>query len=209
VAEFIGKIILYFCRLISGIQVEISDIDAIDDTTIFYGNHSSHLDAMVILSLLPRELRKKTFIVGSKKYWQANAVRRYISNRVFKTVLVDRSGEGNESGAFSAMSKMSKVLADGNSIIIFPEGTRNLHEGVSDFKRGIYHLAKKNSDVKLVPVYLENMNRIMPKGEFILIPLLGRAVFGKPLKLLEGESKEEFLIRAKNNLIALGESGLG
>ena len=174
---FSEKIILYLCRLISGVQVEITDADAIDDMTIFYGNHSSHLDAMVILSLLPPEIRKKTFIVGSKKYWHANAIRRYISNRVFQTVLIDRSGEGNESGAFAAMSHMTKVLKEGNSIIIFPEGTRNLEEGVSDFKRGIYHLTKKNSNVKLVPVYLENMNRIMPKGELIIIPLLGRAVF--------------------------------
>jgi 1-acyl-sn-glycerol-3-phosphate acyltransferase len=164
---------------------------------------------MIIYSLLPPDIRKKTFIVGSKKYWQASAIRRYISNRAFQTVLIDRSGEGNESGAFAAMSRMSNVLADGNSMIIFPEGTRSLEEGISDFKGGIYHLAKKNSHVKLVPVLLENMNRIMPKGEFIVIPLLGRAVFGKPLKLLEGECKEEFLIRAKKELVALGENSLG
>ena len=204
-----AKIILYLCRLISGVQMEIKDANSINGTLIFYANHSSHLDAMVILSLLPEEIRKNTFIVGSKKYWQTNAIRKYISNRVFKTLMIDRSGEGNESGAFAAMSNMSKVLREGNSIIIFPEGTRSSDEGVSDFKRGIYHLARKNSCVKLVPVYLENMNRIMPKGEFIIIPLLGRAVFGKPIRLIEDESKEEFLVRAKNELVVLGGDGLG
>ncbi|MEN8127452.1 MAG: lysophospholipid acyltransferase family protein [Planctomycetota bacterium] len=208
-AGLIAKIILYFCRLISGVQVEIKDAELINGTLIFYGNHSSHLDSMVILSLLPKELREKTFIVGSKKYWQANAVRRYVSNRVFKTMLIDRSGEGNEAGAFAAISNMSNILSEGNCIIIFPEGTRSLDEGVSNFKGGIYHLAKKNNDVKLVPIFLENMNRIMPKGELIVIPLLGRAVFGNPIKLTEDEGKEEFLIRARNELAALGRNDLG
>lgn len=208
-AELVAKMILYLCRLVSGVQVEIRDVDSFSGTAIFYANHSSHLDAMVILSLLPEELRKKTFIVGSKKYWQANAIRRYISNRVFKTVMIDRAGESNASGAFAAMSDMSKVLEQGYSIIIFPEGTRSLEAEISDFKRGIYHLAKKNSAVKLVPVYLENMNRIMPKGELIIIPLLGRVVFGKPITLLEEEDKETFLARARKELVDLGGNSLG
>lgn len=208
-AGLIGKVILYLCRLISGVQVEIRDAGSLFDTVIFYANHSSHLDAMVILSLLPEEVRKKTTIVGSKQYWQANAIRRYISNHVFKTVLIERSGEGRESGAFSAISSMANVLEQGYSIIIFPEGTRGNDGTISDFKGGIYHLAKKHRSIKLVPVYLENMNRIMPKGELIIIPLLGRAVFGTPIQLLEGEHKDAFLARAKGELIDLGRSSLG
>ena len=150
--ELLAKIILYLCRLVSGVQVEIRDVDLFSGTVIFYANHSSHLDAMVILSLLPEERRKKTFIVGSKKYWQANAIRRYISNSVFRTVMIDRAGESNTSGAFAALSEMSKVLEQDCSIIIFPEGTRSSEGTISDFKRGIYHIAKKNSDIKLVPV---------------------------------------------------------
>ncbi|MBL7215083.1 MAG: 1-acyl-sn-glycerol-3-phosphate acyltransferase [Phycisphaerae bacterium] len=207
--ELLAKIILYLCRLVSGVQVEIRDVDLFSGTVIFYANHSSHLDAMVILSLLPEERRKKTFIVGSKKYWQANAIRRYISNSVFRTVMIDRAGESNTSGAFAALSEMSKVLEQDCSIIIFPEGTRSSEGTISDFKRGIYHIAKKNSDIKLVPVYLENMNRIMPKGELIIIPLLGRVVFGKSITLLEGEDKEAFLARARNELVDLGGNSLG
>lgn len=208
-AELIGKVILYLCRLISGVQVEIRDAKSISDTVIFYANHSSHLDAMVILSLLPEEVRKKTTIVGSIKYWQASAIRRYISNHVFKTVLIERSGEGSASGAFSAISSMANVLEQGYSIIIFPEGTRGNDGTISDFKGGIYHLAKKHRSIKLIPVYLENMNRIMPKGELIIIPLLGRAVFGTPIQLLEGEHKDAFLARAKSELVDLGRSSLG
>jgi 1-acyl-sn-glycerol-3-phosphate acyltransferase len=208
-AGLIGKVILYLCRLISGVQVEIRDAGSISDTVIFYANHSSHLDAMIILSLLPEEVRKKTYIVSSKKYWQASAIRRYISNHLFKTVLVDRSGEGRESGAFSAISNMAGVLEQGYSIIIFPEGTRSNDGTISDFKGGIYHLAKKHSSIKLIPVYLENMNRILPKGELIIIPLLGRAVFGTPMQLLEEEHKDAFLARAKSELVDLGKSNLG
>jgi 1-acyl-sn-glycerol-3-phosphate acyltransferase len=209
VAGFIAKCILYLCRLISGVQVEMKDAGVLDGTLIFYANHSSHLDAMVILSLLPEALRKKTFLVGSREYWQANALRRYISNHVFKTVMIARAGEGNESGAFSAISDMSRVLHEGNSLIIFPEGTRSFSQTVSEFKRGIYHLAKRNNDVRFIPIYLENMNRIMPKGELLIIPLLGRAIFGNPIRLIEGEDKEAFLTRARNELVVLGEHNHG
>lgn len=202
-AELAAKILLYMCRLVSGVQAEIRDAASFSGTAIFYANHSSHLDAAAILSLLPKEIRKKTYLTGAKKYWQANGLRRYIATHVFKMVLIERAGEGESSGAFHALSDMSNVLKQGNSLLIFPEGTRSPDGVISDFKGGLYHLAKKNSDVKLVAVYLENMNRIMPKGEFMMIPLLGRATFGSPLPRLEDESKEAFLIRARNELIGL------
>lgn len=208
-AKLIANCILYLCRLISGVQAEVRDADFPDGTLIFYANHSSHLDAMVILSLLPEAIREKTFLAASREYWQATALRRYISNRVFKTVMIARDGEDTKSGAFAAITDMSTVLKEGNSLIIFPEGTRSFGQTVSEFKRGIYHLARKNRTVQFVPVYLENMNRIMPKGELLIIPLLGRAIFGKPIRLNEGEDKDAFLIRVRNELVVLGEHHYG
>ena len=203
-AAHIAKIILYLCRFVTGVQVNLRDLDIFTGVQVFYSNHSSHLDAMVVLSLLPVNVRNKTYIVGSKKYWQSNPLRRFIANKVFNTIMIDRASDGHTAGAFSAISNMTKVLEEGKSIIIFPEGARNSSDDISEFKGGIYHLAKNVKDVKFVPVYLENMNRIMPKGELIVIPIIGRAVFGSSILYQEGDNKQDFLARARKQLADLG-----
>jgi 1-acyl-sn-glycerol-3-phosphate acyltransferase len=108
---------------------------------------------------------------------------------------------------------MEEALAAGESLIIFPEGTRTIEDEaeMNDFKPGLWHLARKHPDVELVPVFLENLNRILPKGDFLLVPLLAAVTFGPPIRLLEGEDKAEFLARAKRSvqqLADLSEAGV-
>jgi len=93
------------------------------------------------------------------------------------------------------------TLAKGDSLIIFPEGTRNKDVIPQPFKSGIYHLAKRFPTVEFIPVYLENLSRIMPKGEFWPVPLACTARFGVPFYLQEGEDKELFLERARQGVI--------
>lgn len=94
---------------------------------------------------------------------------------------------------------MESALDRGDSLIIFPEGSRLGDDdgNLGEFKPGLFHLAKRHPSVQLVPVYLENLNRILPKGEFFPAPILAAVTFGSPLKLLEGEDKKDFLVRAK------------
>jgi 1-acyl-sn-glycerol-3-phosphate acyltransferase len=87
-------------------------------------------------------------------------------------------------------------------LIIFPEGTRNREATPQQFKAGIYHLARKFAHVELVPVYLENLNRIMPKGAFWPVPLICTARFGVPIFLQPGEDKDVFLERARQAVIS-------
>jgi len=91
-----------------------------------------------------------------------------------------------------------------HSLIVFPEGTRSVNGEVAMFKSGLYHLAQVRPDVELVPVHLENLNRILPKGESLPVPMLSRLVFGAPIGVREGETKEEFLTRARAALVQLG-----
>ena len=98
---------------------------------------------------------------------------------------------------------MTDALDAGASLILFPEGTRNMtEERLLPFKSGLYHLAMARPQVELVPVWLENLNRMMPKGEIFPVPLLCTVTFGAPLTISAQEDKSAFLERARAALLA-------
>ena len=74
---------------------------------------------------------------------------------------------------------------------------------MSPFKGGLFHLAKNRPDVEFIPVLVENLNRILPKGEIVPVPLLGSLRFGAPIKLGSGEEKAVFLERARTAIQVL------
>ena len=168
---------------------------------IYYANHSSHGDFVLLWASLPPALRKMTRPVAGADYWQTRPLRRYIINRVFNGVLIDRE---RKEPVDNPLQPMLDALADGDSLIIFPEGTRNLEEeGLLPFKSGLYHLAKRYPQAQVVPVWIANLNRVMPKGRFLPLPLLCTTSFGAPLSLEDGEGKEHFLERSRAALLAL------
>ncbi|MGC5701716.1 1-acyl-sn-glycerol-3-phosphate acyltransferase [Pseudomonas sp. NFXW11] len=168
---------------------------------IYFANHSSHGDFVLLWASLPPSLRKLTRPVAGADYWQKSGLRRYIINRVFNGVLIDR--ERKEPGDSNPLQPMLDALDHGDSLIIFPEGTRNPEEGLLPFKSGIYHLAKGYPQVEVIPVWIANLNRVMPKGRFLPLPLLCTTSFGAPLTLEEDESKAHFLERSRAALLAL------
>ncbi len=173
---------------------------------VFFANHTSNLDGAVIWAALPRAIRDQTRPVAAQDYWNAGAIRRYLAKRVFNCVLIERKKVTRSSNPILVMQQ---AIDAGESLIIFPEGGRTKDETaeMGVFKPGLYHLAKKDPTVQLIPVYLENLNRILPKGEFILIPLLATARFGNAVELLADDTKESFLHRARKAVIDLKHSG--
>ncbi len=114
---------------------------------------------------------------------------------MFRAVLIDRNPTTRQD---DPIALMAGALDAGTSLILFPEGTRNTtDERLLPFKSGLYHLAGARPQVELVPVWIENLNRVMPKGEFVPIPLLCTVTFGAPLRLQAGEDKAAFLERAQ------------
>jgi 1-acyl-sn-glycerol-3-phosphate acyltransferase len=83
---------------------------------------------------------------------------------------------------------------------VFPEGGRNTESEIGEFKSGLYYLAKKRPDLELVPVHIDNLNRVLPRGEFLPVPLLSLVTFGPPLWLESGEPKSGFLERARESV---------
>ena len=96
-----------------------------------------------------------------------------------------------------------EALEQGDSLVIFPEGTRS-NKGVPlPFKSGLYHLAEQFPGVQLIPVWIDNVQRVMPKGEVVPVPILCTATFGAPMQLEPGEDKRIFLDRARDAVVAL------
>jgi 1-acyl-sn-glycerol-3-phosphate acyltransferase len=173
---------------------------------VYFANHTSHLDFVVLWSALPRELRAQTRPVAAKDYWQSG-IRRRLAVNVFHAVLVERSpGAGEDAkmqSARRALDLLVEALEQHHSLIIFPEGTRGRGGEIGPFKSGIYHLWSKRPDVQFVPVYLANLNRVLPKGEVLPVPFISRVAFGPPLAPAVHETKESFLREAREALCAL------
>jgi 1-acyl-sn-glycerol-3-phosphate acyltransferase len=194
-------------RLLTGAQARWNGVDPVRQdgtvpTRIYFANHGSNLDAPVIWASLPPELRAITRPVAAQDYWDSSPVRRLLAHRVFHCVLIERK---KVTASRNPLLPMQTALEAGQSLIIFPEGTRTLDDDaeMGEFKAGLWHLAKKQPNAELVPVLLENLNRILPKGSLILIPLLAAVTFGKPIRIEEGEEKSAFLDRARRAVAEL------
>lgn len=167
---------------------------------IYFANHGSHLDTLLLWSALPRELRATTHPAAAADYWGQGAVRRFIAQKGLNAVQIDRSGSGTPG---EALDPLRRVLAEGHSLIIFPEGTRSPNRLPGPFKSGLFRLAEEFPDVELIPVYLDSPARAMPKGSIVPLPIICSAHFGAALARAGNEEKEHFLERARSAVATL------
>lgn len=200
----IATLLASIARVVSGAAVFYLDRRPDESQRIYFANHTSHLDFVVLWSALPAEVRPFVRPVAGRDYWEKGAVRRYLARKVFRAILIDRprqtvDGEATLSiaAARRTIDRLAISMGDRDSIIVFPEGTRGSGEEIAPFKSGIYHLCREKPGIALVPVYLDNMNRILPKGELLPVPMLSRVIFGRPMALEPGETKPAFLARAR------------
>jgi 1-acyl-sn-glycerol-3-phosphate acyltransferase len=191
-----------FTRAISGVQVRRVTFSDGAAANLFCKSHG-HLDFVVLWSALPAEVRARTRPVEAKDYWESG-VKAYLAQNVFRAVLVQRgaaaqavSEEKVRAAGRATIEQLAEALGETDSLILFPEGTRGTGESVAPFRSGLFYLAKRKPDAELVPVYLENLNRILPKGEVLPVPLISSLTFGAPMHVEESESKEAFLERTR------------
>lgn len=199
----IADLLCFVARFMSGLQVRWVGCQPLDKQRVYFANHTSHLDFLVLWASLPKSIRKKVRPVAAKDYWDKGVVRRFISRKIINAVLIERHKKALPHDKDNPLNVMTEALKSKDSLIIFPEGGRSTGEAIQVFKSGLYYLIKSYPSVEFVPVYLENLNRILPKGEYLFVPILGSATFGKPVVLASNESKEFFLNRAKKSVEAL------
>lgn len=192
-------------RLISGVQARWPNGRPPERQTVFFANHTSHLDFVVLWASLPLSLRERTRPVAAQDYWE-RGIRRALAVGIFNAVLVPRGGTGNGSREHHArvtIERIAEAMGDEYSLIIFPEGTRGSGEAVAPFKSGLYYLCLQKPGLQLVPAYIENLNRVLPKGQFLPVPIISRVTFGLPTMLDPRESKTEFLERLRDAMCDL------
>lgn len=201
IARLVGEALFGAAKFLVGGQARWRGCEPSSTQRIYFANHASHMDTIIMCGALPGYLRKTTHPVAAADYWGGGAVQRFVALKVLNAVLVERA-KGN-TRAKDPLAPLREVLERGHSLIIFPEGTRRAESLPGAFKAGLYHLAKDFPEAELVPVYLTNLARAYPKGAILPAPISSAAHFGAPIRLEDGEEKAAFLARAQSAIIAL------
>lgn len=203
-ARFIAFLTRRSARLLTGTRSLWVGCEPELKQRIYYANHNSHIDFILLWSSLPKSIRRQTRPIAASDYWLKDGFRRFLIQDTFSGVTISRQRENHE----DPLQSVKEVLAQGYSIIFFPEGTRNLNDDVEllEFKSGLYHLSQEFPDVEVVPVWISNLKRVMPKGAIIPLPLLSTVIFGCPLKNIKTLDKQAFLKYAKQELLNLKQA---
>ncbi len=213
-AKLMSLFLLGLVRLLTGAQARWHGCPPKAEQRIYFANHQSHADLVMIWAALPSELRGITRPIAAKDYWTKSPFKKWITTEVFNAVYVERERKADESGVLSdPLQPLLDALEKGDSIIIFPEGTRGNEELPQRFKSGLYNLALKFPQVVLIPAWINNIQRLLPKGEVVPVPVLCSVTFGAPMQVHSSGSGEEkyvedhaaFAERARDAVIALRE----
>ncbi|WP_169985493.1 MULTISPECIES: 1-acyl-sn-glycerol-3-phosphate acyltransferase [unclassified Microbispora] len=194
--------LVWLVRIVVGAHPRYLSALATGRQRIYFSNHTSHVDTMAILAALPARLRESVRPVAARDYWDSSPLRSFVARRVLDVVFVERQRQGTG----DPLDPLREALREGASLVIFPEGTRGAGPEPGPFRSGIFRLSREFPDVELVPVSLSNLNRVMPKGKVIPVPLLCRVGFGAPLERVPGEEKDAFLERARGAVITIGKT---
>lgn len=198
-----GRLLAFVARLITGAQGHWKGCPPEALQRIYFANHQSHLDWVLIWAALPSELRARTRPIAARDYWTASPFKHWLTREVFNAVYVNRQRTDDQ----DPLEPLVQALQAGDSLVIFPEGTRNHTGEPQPFKSGLYHLAEQFPQAQLVPAWIDNVQRVMPKGEVVPVPILCTVTFGAPLGLEQGESKRDFLARARQAVVDLRPQG--
>ena len=201
-ARLMGYFLLGLIRALTGAQARWQGCPPKAEQRIYFANHQSHADLILIWAALPSELRSITRPIAAKDYWTQTPFKQWITTAVFNAIYVDRAKTGDQ----DPLEPLIDALQNGDSVILFPEGTRGNQEEPQAFKSGLYNLAQKFPQVVLVPAWINNVQRVMPKGEVVPVPILCSVTFGEPIALGEGEDRSGFLLRARHAVMSLRDT---
>jgi 1-acyl-sn-glycerol-3-phosphate acyltransferase len=200
-AKLMSLFLLGLIRILTGAQARWLGCPPKAEQRIYFANHQSHADLVMIWAALPLELRNVTRAIAAKDYWTKTPFKQWLTSAVFNVIYVSRDRSSEE----DPLEPLFEALNNGDSIILFPEGTRGFTGTPQPFKAGLYNLALKFPQAVLVPTWINNVQHVLPKGEVVPVPVLCSVTFGTPISLKEGEDRHAFLERARDAVIALRE----
>ena len=197
--EVAGLALAFVARVITGAQGHWHGAPPKAEQRIYFANHQSHFDWVLIWAALPKDLRTTTRPIAARDYWTSSPFKHWLTREVFNAVYVARQRSDDQ----DPLEPLADALKQGDSLVIFPEGTRSNQGDPQPFKSGLFHLAEQFPQVQLVPAWIDNVQRVMPKGEVVPVPILCTVTFGTPMRLGPGEDKRMFLERAREAVIGL------
>ena len=197
--ELAGLGLAFIARMITGAQGHWYGCPPKAEQRIYFANHQSHFDWVLLWAALPRDLRTGTRPIAARDYWTASPLKHWITREIFNAVYVSRERKDDE----DPLEPLLEALRHGDSLVIFPEGTRGQTGEPASFKSGLYSLAQAFPEVRLIPAWIDNVQRVMPKGEVVPVPILCTVTFGAPVALGAGEERRAFLDRARAAVVAL------
>ena len=199
--EAAGLLLAFVARLITGAQGHWFGCPPKAEQRIYFANHQSHFDWVLLWAALPSDLRAATRPIAARDYWTASPLKHWITREIFNAVYVSRQRSDDE----DPLEPLMEALRHGDSLVIFPEGTRGHAAEPAPFKSGLYALAQAFPDVQLIPAWIDNVQRVMPKGEVVPVPILCTVTFGAPIALQPEEARRTVLDRARRAVVALRE----
>lgn len=200
-ARLVAVLVVMAARFVTAVRAIWRGVEPVPEQRVYFANHRSNGDFALLWTALPPRMRARTRPVAAADYWLRSGIRRFVIRDVFNAVLIDRDPASRTE---DPVGLMTDALDAGASLIIFPEGLRNMTEApLLPFRTGLYHLARARPAVALVPAWIENLNRVLPKGEIVPVPLICKVTFGAAIHLVPGEDKETFLTRAHAALAGL------
>ena len=198
-AKLMSYFLLGLIRVLTGAQARWVGCPPKAEQRIYFANHQSHADLVMIWAALPKELRHSTRAIAARDYWTKTPFKQWLTSAVFNVIYVSRDRSADE----DPLEPLLEALSQGDSIILFPEGTRGHTGEPQPFKAGLYNLALKHPQAVLVPAWINNVQHVLPKGEVVPVPVLCSVTFGAPMQLEPGEDHRAFLERARDAVVAL------
>jgi 1-acyl-sn-glycerol-3-phosphate acyltransferase len=169
-----------------------------DGPAVLVANHNSHLDTMVLMTLLPPRLLPKVRPVAAADYFLKNRLMAWFSLQIVGILPIVRGGGGKS----DPLAAVHEALARGEIVILFPEGSRGEPERLSEFKSGVAHLARAHPDVPVIPAFLHGLGKSLPKGSAVFVPFCCDVVVGEPIPWQEDRKLYLQDLRERMNALA-------
>lgn len=168
-----------FLRIVIGLRYFNNDNLRNIKQFILIANHNSHMDTMAIMSAIPHRFIHKVHPVAARDFFGKNLFQKILMRYLVNATLIRRDRDNKERDPINDMDKMLKKK---RSLILFPEGSRGVAGKMSNFKKGLGYLVQKNPKISVIPVYLENIYKTLPKGKRLILPYNCSIKFGEPIK---------------------------
>ena len=178
-----------FLRFIIGVKYVNRGVLKSHNQYMLIANHNSHLDSLAIMSAMPSAKVHRVHPIAAEDFFGDKTIKEFMMKHFVNAILIPRKRPEKPSDP-DALQIMSDLLTKGDSIILYPEGTRGDPGVMQDFKKGIALIVQRHPDVPVVPIFLDGLHKSMPKGVSLFLPSNSKLYVGEPIEFKSLETKD-------------------